>query len=354
MTEKLAGIISATDDQWLEELIEEDAEVREKWENLSHIPVPPPPAPWLEVIDFPKQRSLQRVLAPWLCAAAVMALLVLAYRKWDQFKHAPATVIAKVNSDVLLQLPGQPAINLSTASGAIQIAGRPLPIKDNTLFLNTGEILPEGINTLVVPQGKNYQISLPDGSLITLNAATRMEFPFNFNGKTREITLNGEAYLKIAKQPGKPFLVHLPNSTVEVLGTSFNINSYDSKMVKVSLVDGKVRVKAGKKNVLIKPGQQAIYNNQTATLATQPFNATVELGWQKGLYCFSDTRLDEICNAIFRWYGVHATLDNPALANKTFTGLLDKQTPMSFFLEGIKAATGADHYFAADSTLHFK
>ncbi|SEW50123.1 FecR family protein [Chitinophaga arvensicola] len=355
MTEKLAGIISAADDQLLEELIEEDAVVREKWEQLSMMHVPPPPAPWQEVIDFvqPKPPIYRRIL-PWAAAAAVIAIVALTVWKLDfvtKPKHAP---IASINKDVLLQVDGAPTINLTQASGSITIGGKQIPIKNNTLYLNAADDLPKGIRSLIVPHGNSYEVALPDGSVITLNAATQLDFPASFKGNNREITLNGEAYLNVAQRAGKPFLVHLPNSTVEVLGTTFNINSYDSSLVKVSLVTGKVRMKAGKKVVMMKPGQQAIFNKQAATLDTQPFNATVELGWQKGLYCFSDTPMDEICQAIFRWHGVHAVLDRPDIASRTFTGLLDKTTPMSFFLEGIKATTGTDYYFTADSTLHFK
>lgn len=354
MTEKLAGIISAADDQLLEDLIEEDAAVRERWEQLSMIPIPPPPAPWLEVIDFKPKKSLLRVLTTWSAAAAVLAIIALTAWKWDTFFHKKPAQVAIVIPDVLLQIAGQSTVNLTKTTGNINVGGKQIINKDNTLFLNTGEELPEGLHSLIVPQGKSYEVALPDGSVITLNASTRMDFPFAFKGKNREITLNGEAYLKIAKQAGKPFLVHLPNSTVEVLGTTFNVNSYDSAVVKVSLVDGKVRMKAGKKTVMMKPGQQAIFHKENATIDTQPFNATVELGWQKGLYCFSDTRMDEMCNVIFRWHGVHAVLDRPDIASRPFTGLLDKKTPIGFLLEGIKATTGTDYYFTADSTLHFK
>lgn len=355
MTEKLAGIISAADDQLLEELIEEDAAVREKWEKLSMMHIPPPPAPWVEVIDFVQPRpSIIRRMLPWAAAAAVIAAVALTVWKLAFFSRPQPAPIAVVNKDVLLQVDGEPTINLTQATGSITISGKQVPNKNNTLYLNALEDLPAGLHSLIVPNGRSYEVALPDGSVVTLNAATRMDFPASFKGKTREITLNGEAYLNIAQRAGKPFLVHLPSSTVEVLGTSFNINSYDSSMVKVSLVNGKVRMKAGKKAIMMKPGQQAIFNKQAATLDTQPFNATVELGWQKGLYCFSDTPMDEICQAIFRWHGIHAVLDRPDIANRKFTGLLDKTTSMDFFLEGIKATTGTDYYFTADSTLHFK
>ena len=354
MTEKMAGNISAADNQWLEGLMEEDAAVREKWEKLSALSVPPPPAPWMEIIDFREKRSPFRRLLPWAAAAAVLAIIAQVIWKADFFRKPRPAPVTVLNTDVMLQMPGNHTINLSASPGMITIAGHQLPVKNNTLFLNSAAELPGGINTLTVPSGKSYRVALPDGSLVMLNAATRMDFPFTFKNGSREITLNGEAYLKIAPGPGSPFLVHLPNSTVEVLGTSFNINSYNSGVVKVSLVDGKVKMKAGKKTVLMKPGQQAIFDQQKATINTRPFNASAELSWQRGLYSFSDTPMDEMCDAIFRWYGVHAVLDHPGIARSTFTGLLDKGTAIGFLLEGIKTTTGTDYYFTADSTLHFK
>ena len=354
MTEKIAGNISATDDQWLEELIEENTAVREKWEALSIMPIPPAPVPWKEVIDFEEKKFPFRLFLFLVVAAAVLGIIALTVWKPGFFRKPKPAPLAEASTDVMLRLPGNETINLSTSPEIITIAGKQVPVKNNTLFLNSATELPEGINSLTVPSGKSYKVSLPDGSLVTLNAATSMNFPFTFKNNSREITLNGEAYLKIAAIPGKPFLVHLPNSTVEVLGTSFNINSYDSSVVKVSLVDGKVRMKAGKKTVLMKPGQQANFNKQNATINTQPFDAFTELSWQKGLYNFSATPLDEMCNAIFRWYGVHAVVDAPDVARRTFTGLLDKSTSINFLLEGIKTTTGTDYYFSADSTLHFK
>ncbi|SEA59854.1 FecR family protein [Chitinophaga terrae (ex Kim and Jung 2007)] len=359
MTEKLAGIISAADDQWLEDLIEEDPVVREKWEMLSGAPVPAPPAPWKEVIDFKPKKPLYKILLPYAIAAAVLgatAMAIWQVAPWKKSRPTAASAPVAINyaKHVTLQLADKSVILLDTADAVLIIQGQQISNKNNILYLNTLSRLPAGQNTLQVPAGKKYDVVLPDGSLVSLNAATTLSFPSKFEGRNREISVNGEAYLKIAPQARQPFLVHLPHTTVEVLGTSFNINSYDNSKIRVCLVDGKVKVKAGKKEVLVKPGQQAIFNEQTTSLRTQPFNATVELGWQKGLYSFSDTPLNEVCESIFRWYGVKAVLDNQDLNKRKFSALLEKSTPLSFLLEGVKATTGTDYYFSADSTLHFK
>lgn len=360
MTEKLTGMISAADDQWLEDLIEEDPIVREKWETLSATVIPPPPAPWKEVIDFKRKKPLYKVLLPYAIAAAVLgatAMAVWQIAPWQKAPKAtttPAPVAINLEKHVVLQLADNSVIQLDKSDAVLNIQGQQISNKNNTLYLNTLTQLPPGKNILQVPAGKKYDVVLPDGSLVSLNAITTLSFPSKFEGNNREITVNGEAYLKIAKKAQQPFLVHLPHTTVEVLGTSFSINSYDQSKIRVCLVDGKVKVKAGKKEVLVKPGQQAIFNEITTSLRTQPFNATVELGWQKGLYSFSDTPLNEVCESIFRWYGVKAVLDNQNLSKRKFSALLETSTPLSFLLEGVKATTGTDYYFDADSTLHLK
>jgi ferric-dicitrate binding protein FerR (iron transport regulator) len=360
MTEKLAGIISAADDQWLEELIEEDEIVREKWEKLSSTVIPPPPAPWLEVIDFKKKTPLYRVLLPWAVAAAVLGAVATVTWKLAPWKKSPPQQMvatapaAPKENHIVLQLANNETINLDEANAVLNIKGQQISNKSNVLYLNSVSHLPEGQNSIHVPVGKKYDVVLPDGSLVSLNATTSISFPSVFAGKKREIEVNGEAYLKIAPQSRQPFLVHMPHTTVEVLGTSFSINSYSDEKIKVSLIEGKVKVKAGKKEVLVKPGQQVVYNQQTASLHTQPFNSTVELSWQKGLHSFSDTPLKDVCESIYRWYGKKAVVDNPAAGKRKFNALIESSTSLDFLLEGIKATTGTDYYFDADSTIHLK
>ncbi|WP_158563349.1 FecR family protein [Chitinophaga silvatica] len=358
MTEKLAGVISAADDLWLEELIEEDPLVRSKWEQLSATFVPPPPAPWLEVIDFKKKKPIYKVLLPWAVAAAILGAAAMATWKlapWKKEIKQPIAV-ATVNNEkhVYLKLANQEVIQLDGSATVLNIAGQQIANQNNVLYLNSSSHLPEGNNTIQVPAGKKYDVILPDGSVVNLNATTTITFPSKFDASKREIAINGEAYLKISKQEHQPFKVHLPHTAVEVLGTSFNINTYDNSKIRVCLVEGKVKVKAGNKEVIVKPGQQAIFNAPKASLHTQPFNASVELGWQKGLNSLSEAPLNEVCDAIFRWYGVKAVLDDPKLSKRKFSALLDKSTPLSFLLEGVKATTGTDYYFDADSTLHLK
>src|SRR5690606_7064334 len=117
-------------------------------------------------------------------------------------------------------------------------------------------------------------------------AASRLQFPFRFNGQSREISLlSGEAYIKVAANASKPFIIHTPESTVQVLGTEFNINAYDPGVVKLALVKGAVRVRAGADNLVVKPGMEAVYTPEKG-LYTQPFDAREVLGWRTGKHFF--------------------------------------------------------------------
>ncbi|MGY0036742.1 FecR family protein [Pedobacter sp. NJ-S-72] len=96
-------------------------------------------------------------------------------------------------------------------------------------------------STLVVPVKLDYQITLSDGTRVWLNSASSLHFPFSFSGATREVYLTGEAFFKVAKNPDQPFIVHTNQTDVKVLGTEFNVNSYNSNITMTSLVEGSVK-----------------------------------------------------------------------------------------------------------------
>ncbi len=170
----------------------------------------------------------------------------------------------------------------------------------------------------------DYKITLADGSKVWLNSTSRIDFPFEFSAKTREITINGEAYLEIAKNSAKPFIVHLPNGSVKVLGTEFNVNTYDSNMIKISLIEGAVSFEGRKESILLKPGFQAV--STPGKDYTQTFDSFKTLSWRDGIHYFDESPLSEIIKVIPRWYNVKSiVIDNSRNQNKRFVGLLNKK-----------------------------
>lgn len=170
-------------------------------------------------------------------------------------------------------------------------------------------------NTITTPRGGQYQVTLPDGSRVFLNAASSLSFPTAFNGNERKVELTGEAYFEVAHNAVKPFKVSNNGQTVEVLGTHFNINAYsDERLIKTTLLEGSVRVSHAQKTAILKPGQQAqISNNYTDQDISIIPNADIEeaVAWKNGLFILDD-HIQPVMRMISRWYDVDVVYDGAA------------------------------------------
>jgi len=157
-------------------------------------------------------------------------------------------------------------------------------------------------NTLSTARAEQYQIVLPDGTKVWLNAATTLRFPASFAGMSkRNVELTGEAYFEVAKDKTKPFIVHSDQQEVEVLGTHFNINNYtDEPMVKTTLLEGSVKVN---QNNILKPGEQAAIN-KAGDIKISMVPVEEAIAWKKGYFEFNDENVYEIMRKISRWYDV--------------------------------------------------
>lgn len=209
-----------------------------------------------------------------------------------------------------------------------------------------------GLNKLVVPRGKDYSIRLSDGTEIRMNAGSTLQFPFGFAGSAREISITGEVYVKVATAVDQPFTVHTQTATIQVLGTEFNVNTYNPDKTAISLVQGSVKVQAGKQEIVLKPGFQAEYTAQKG-INTYPFDKNDVLSWLEDKYEFREAPLSEIIPILERWYDVKIVTDHPAVADKTFTMLIRKPEGIVAFLEMLKVIRGADYYYKND-TIHIK
>ena len=261
----------------------------------------------------------------------------------------PAPAIVS-NKNIRLQLPGGETIDLSGQQGAVRAGTVTLNNTQKSLTY-TACTTTSGRATLTVPPGKDYKINLSDGTEVWLNATTTLKFPLTFTDNTREITIDGEAYLKVAKDT-TPFFVHLPNNTVQVMGTEFNVNSYDPDKVQVALVSGAVKMTTGGNSLLLKPGQEVICT-QPQGMQVVPFDESILLSWRKGLHIFNDTPLFEVMQVFPRWFGKEVVIDNPARRNARFTGVINRNQPVSVSLDLLKATNNFDYYLEGD-TIHIK
>lgn len=197
-------------------------------------------------------------------------------------------------------------------------------------------------NLLSTPRGGQYQLTLPDGTKVWLNAASSIRFPVSFIGNTREVEVTGEVYFDIVKNPRQPFFVLSKHQKVEVLGTGFCLNAYeDEEVTKTTLVEGSVKVishQAGTPAVILKPAQQAQWqhnNGKAIKIITPDVNAVI--AWKNGLFQFSNADIHTIMREISRWYEVDIKFKNH-ISNRRLTGKIRRSAQLAEVLEMLSYA----------------
>jgi len=201
------------------------------------------------------------------------------------------------------------------------------------------------INTVTTPKGGQYQIVLPDGSKVWLNAASTLSFPTSFASmKNRFVELKGEAYFEVAKDRTKPFIVKSNEQKVEVLGTHFNINAYvDEENTKTTLLEGSVRVSGSGifgDNALLKPNQQSVLTGNT--IKVLPVDPESAIDWKNGYFSFNKEDLPTIMRKISRWYDVEIVYQGNYTGND-FTGVVSRNKDVSEVLNLLEL-TGLVHF----------
>jgi len=293
-----------------------------------------------------------RVLRRWGWAAAIFALLATGSYLFTSSNNK-RTIISQVppktdnilpgTNKAILTLSDGSSITLdSAASGAIAQQGNASIVKlanDEIRYeqkgLSQGEIM---MNTMSTPRGGQYKLVLPDGTKVWLNAASSISYPAVFIGDERRIEVSGEVYLEVAQNENKPFIAGLKGGlTVQVLGTSFNINAYaDDGEIKTTLVEGRVKVSGGN-SVMLKPGQQAIQLSNTGALTLIPeANLEKVLAWKNGMFDFTDLDFKLAMKDIERWYNIEVKYEGSIPVFK-LKGKMDKGVQLSDlkrFIEG--------------------
>ena len=203
-------------------------------------------------------------------------------------------------------------------------------------------------NTISTPRGGQYQVNLPDGTRVWLNAASSLKFPLRFTGlKERKVELKGEAYFEVEKDASRPFIVQSDQQTVQVIGTHFNINSYGDELnTKTTLLEGAVKVTAlkGPEEVqaFLKPGQQARVSSSSKLIDVKRVDPMTEIAWKNGQFFFENESIENIMKQISRWYDVEVVYEDD-VTGKTVWGSVTRYTNVSKVLS-ILELTGEIHF----------
>lgn len=195
----------------------------------------------------------------------------------------------------------------------------------------------QALNTLSTSKGETYQVRLPDGSMVWLNAASSLTYPVNLTLQTqRRVSFTGEGYFEIAKDKAHPFIVQSGLQELEVLGTHFNVNSYtDEPSIRTTLLEGSVRIN---KHTLLKPNQQSKFNKSGITVAE--VKAEVFTDWKNGIFNFENESLTSVMRKIARWYDVEVQYDGQEKAEKTYSGTISKYGTISTVLKLLAESEG--------------
>ncbi len=204
----------------------------------------------------------------------------------------------------------------------------------NVMKTEDGQIVYKGTskeiayNTLYNPRGsKVISLRLNDGSIVWLNSQSSIRYPVAFVGDERQVEITGEAYFEVAKNLTKKFIVASNGLNIEVLGTHFNVNSYnDNKNIKVTLLEGSVKIIKGAGTFILKPGQQAQVANEIQVL--NGANIESVMAWKNGFFSFSGTSVEELMNILGRWYNVEIVF-NKSIPNRQFGGQIATSANLS-------------------------
>jgi transmembrane sensor len=266
------------------------------------------------------QRGQIRRMLVRLSAACVLILVLVAVwtmvQKGSVKKTAGIPVTAAKNdvapgvNKAILTLGDGSRVGLDTAASGLTIqqgAGK-IRKSDGRLVYDIAYESNQDkplFNTITVPRGGQYEVTLSDGSRVWLNAASSLRYPAVFPGSDREVELTGEAYFEVAKNSRAPFRVKAGSMQIQVLGTDFNVMAYsDEDQVRTTLINGSVRIVNGNDTLSLQPAQQAcLYNDRTLRKIDNP-SIEEEIAWKQGDILFKNAGIEDIMRSLARWYDV--------------------------------------------------
>jgi len=244
-------------------------------------------------------------------------------------------------------------IILTTSKGEIVIGD-----KDTTLFLNnvnlksTKEEISYSLgnqtqtktleyNEVKIPKGATYKIVLSDGTIVWLNSKTNLKFPINFVGNSRDVYLiDGEAYFNVTKNKEKPFIVHFKKKKIRVLGTKFNVKSYQNNDKDyVTLIEGSIKLNSGVNEILLEPNEQAVLNNSISQVTLRSVDANIFTLWRDNVYIYKDTSIQNLFNDISRDFDITIIYQDKELKNKRLSLKVDRNKSLESIVSAIAKAS---------------
>jgi len=269
-----------------------------------------------QIKPVPKSRGTVIILKRIAVAAAILLLAGAAYWLLGRRQTTQRPELAE-QAGIALIAPGSNRATLTLADGSVvtlDSAGKQvirqgeMAIQQQNGQLSYGNQPADGsvhYNKLTTPRGGQFRVVLPDGTKVWLNSASMLRYPTAFTGNERVVELDGQGYFEVAANARQPFKVKVQNMEVQVLGTDFDIMAYrDEATINTTLLTGSIQVKEGSNEQLLRPGQQAVINNEDHQLTVRTADIRKVTAWKNGLFVFNNMALPAILREVARWYDV--------------------------------------------------
>lgn len=215
------------------------------------------------------------------------------------------------------------------------------------------KINPELI-TKSTPNGRKFRMTLDDGSFVHMNSASNIIYPNKFDEENREIEISGEAYFDIQRDESRPFKIKVKDYSVEVLGTSFNIQAYEDEVdFAVTVESGTVKVQLdpdGLNTAILEKGQKLVFNPETNLTEIVEAKTEDELSWREGILKFNSTPMSKVEKVLERWYGVNVVIEGKDLSNRSITGT-HKNKNIKSVIEALTFATNSKYTIENNSII---
>lgn len=305
-----------------------------------------------EIEETPPVPVYTRKIVPytwkWAAAAAVLILLgtgtyFYQSRQTSQVEHTPpvAMDVAPGGNKAMLTLANGSVVAIDSApEGQVAQQGNTsivkLPNGQLVYHAGNGEADESMFNTLSTPRGGQYQLTLPDGTQVWLDAASSITYPAVFKGTQREVTITGEAYFEIAPNAAMPFLVKAREATIQVLGTRFNVNAYqEEEAIKVSLLQGAVKLNNKKSGIRLVPGQQGQLFPDGALKLIKEVDVEQSIAWKNGYFQFDGIGLPGLIRQIARWYDLEVIYEG-TVPEREFSGKIARTAYLSDVIKALE------------------
>ena len=281
----------------------------------------------------------------WKYAASVIILFSLGVTAWYLMKEReePVQYVQEIEygrSKAILFLESGKAIELESGRDTLyeKVEGENF-VNDGRKLVYT-EVPAEKTSewhTLQVPRGGEFVLNLADGTVVTLNADSKIRYPAQFSGKDRQVLLEGEAFFDVAEDSLRPFIVKTNGMDVRVLGTCFNMKAYPDENQQTTLVRGAVEVSLNQQQVVLSPGEQVTCVEHE--LKVEQVDIHPYIAWKNERFVFENEPLEDVLKKLERWYNIDVFIQNAALREMRFTGNLPKYEKIDKVLELLALTT---------------